>query len=152
MLHFHALGGLKSLTDAVKEFGPDHPYTALVPDLSEGSDPDDAFSRVCVPVDYMTRGLQASDLLTCHAWAFGVRGMGMLAWLCWDLGLWVLGTDSGFVQRGRPGRRVQRGKCRFLCAAKEYALDPAIEGRRSRSPQLSSRLLRRIRIRNGTRS
>jgi len=112
MLHFHALGGLKSLTDAVKEFGPDHPYTALVPDLSEGSDPDDAFSRVCVPVDYMTRGLQASDLLTCHAWAFGVRGMGMLAWLCWDLGLWVLGTDSGFVQRGRPGRRVQRGALR----------------------------------------
>lgn len=30
----------------VKTFGADHPYTRLVPDLSDGADPDDAFSRI----------------------------------------------------------------------------------------------------------
>ncbi|KAK3270653.1 leukotriene A-4 hydrolase, variant 2 [Cymbomonas tetramitiformis] len=46
MFHFHALGGLKALADSVKDFGATHPFTALVPDLSGGKDPDDAFSRV----------------------------------------------------------------------------------------------------------
>jgi leukotriene-A4 hydrolase len=30
----------------VKTIGADHPYTRLVPDLSNGGDPDDAFSRI----------------------------------------------------------------------------------------------------------
>lgn len=30
----------------VQSFGKDHPYTRLVPDLSGGDDPDDAFSRI----------------------------------------------------------------------------------------------------------
>lgn len=30
----------------VKTIGADHPFTRLVPDLSNGGDPDDAFSRI----------------------------------------------------------------------------------------------------------
>eukprot|EP00929_Paragymnodinium_shiwhaense_P026721 TRINITY_DN15823_c0_g1_i1.p1 TRINITY_DN15823_c0_g1~~TRINITY_DN15823_c0_g1_i1.p1 ORF type:complete len:656 (+),score=163.01 TRINITY_DN15823_c0_g1_i1:63-2030(+) len=37
---------LKSLSEAVNHFGKDHNFTRLVPDLSGGLDPDDAFSTV----------------------------------------------------------------------------------------------------------
>lgn len=37
---------LKSLSESVNQFGKDHNYTRLVPDLSGGGDPDDAFSTV----------------------------------------------------------------------------------------------------------
>lgn len=30
----------------MRRLGPTHKYTALVPDLSDGGDPDDAFSRI----------------------------------------------------------------------------------------------------------
>lgn len=45
-LQFHALKGLQALEDTVRELGAEHNFTRLVPDLSEGTDPDDAFSRV----------------------------------------------------------------------------------------------------------
>ncbi len=35
-----------ALRDDVERMGADHPFTALVPDLSSGADPDDSFSRV----------------------------------------------------------------------------------------------------------
>ena len=35
-----------ALADCVRQLGPEHRFTALVPDLSDGADPDDAFSRV----------------------------------------------------------------------------------------------------------
>ncbi|CAH0479594.1 unnamed protein product [Peronospora belbahrii] len=37
--------GLRDLVEAVEEFGPTHPFTALVPDI-EGMDPDDVFSSI----------------------------------------------------------------------------------------------------------
>lgn len=37
--------GLRDLVEAVDGFGPDHPYTALVPEI-EGIDPDDVFSSI----------------------------------------------------------------------------------------------------------
>lgn len=37
---------LKSLTESINHFGKDHNFTRLVPDLSGGGDPDDAFSTV----------------------------------------------------------------------------------------------------------
>ena len=43
---FAAHGGFLSLQAEVAKFGKDHPFTALVPDLSGGIDPDDAFSRI----------------------------------------------------------------------------------------------------------
>jgi len=43
---FQASSGFLGLAEAVKLFGEDHNYTRLVPDLSDGADPDDAFSRV----------------------------------------------------------------------------------------------------------
>jgi len=39
-------GRLKSLRESVNQFGADHNFTRLVPDLSGGIDPDDAFSTV----------------------------------------------------------------------------------------------------------
>lgn len=39
-------GRLKSLAESVNHFGTDHNFTRLVPDLSGGMDPDDAFSTV----------------------------------------------------------------------------------------------------------
>ncbi|CAK0836883.1 unnamed protein product [Prorocentrum cordatum] len=39
-------GRLKSLAESVNHFGPEHNYTCLIPDLSGGGDPDDAFSTV----------------------------------------------------------------------------------------------------------
>jgi len=39
-------GRLKSLAESVNQFGADHNFTRLVPDLSGGLDPDDAFSTV----------------------------------------------------------------------------------------------------------
>eukprot|EP00238_Polyblepharides_amylifera_P013066 CAMPEP_0196598586 /NCGR_PEP_ID=MMETSP1081-20130531/94402_1 /TAXON_ID=36882 /ORGANISM="Pyramimonas amylifera, Strain CCMP720" /LENGTH=713 /DNA_ID=CAMNT_0041924299 /DNA_START=49 /DNA_END=2191 /DNA_ORIENTATION=+ len=46
-LQFHALSGLRNLESAVQSFGDDAKgYTQLVPDLSGGGDPDDAFSKV----------------------------------------------------------------------------------------------------------
>jgi leukotriene-A4 hydrolase len=43
--HFSAILGWKALADAVENFGPDHNFTKLIPDL-KGKDPDDAFSAV----------------------------------------------------------------------------------------------------------
>lgn len=43
---FQASLGLAVLKAEVGNFGAAHPFTALVPDLSGGADPDDAFSRV----------------------------------------------------------------------------------------------------------
>merc|ERR1719282_776331 len=37
---------LKSLSESVAHFGPDHNFTRLIPDLSGGLDPDDALSTV----------------------------------------------------------------------------------------------------------
>uniref|UniRef100_A0AAV1TIR4 Peptidase M1 leukotriene A4 hydrolase/aminopeptidase C-terminal domain-containing protein n=1 Tax=Peronospora matthiolae TaxID=2874970 RepID=A0AAV1TIR4_9STRA len=37
--------GLRDLVEAVEEFGPEHPYTALVPN-TDGIDPDDVFSSI----------------------------------------------------------------------------------------------------------
>eukprot|EP00931_Biecheleriopsis_adriatica_P049813 TRINITY_DN28826_c0_g1_i1.p1 TRINITY_DN28826_c0_g1~~TRINITY_DN28826_c0_g1_i1.p1 ORF type:complete len:400 (+),score=93.75 TRINITY_DN28826_c0_g1_i1:137-1201(+) len=37
---------LKSLSESINHFGKDHNFTKLVPDLSGGGDPDDAFSTV----------------------------------------------------------------------------------------------------------
>eukprot|EP00878_Enallax_costatus_P024387 GHUV01026023.1.p1 GENE.GHUV01026023.1~~GHUV01026023.1.p1 ORF type:complete len:510 (+),score=124.28 GHUV01026023.1:209-1738(+) len=45
-LQFYAAQGAQSLADEVSRIGPDHNFTRLVPDLSAGEDPDDAFSRV----------------------------------------------------------------------------------------------------------
>lgn len=42
---FSAIIGWKALQDSIKEFGEDHEYTKLVPDL-KGQDPDDAFSSI----------------------------------------------------------------------------------------------------------
>merc|ERR1719253_2419933 len=39
-------GRMKSLAEAVNLFGADHNFTRLIPDLSGGLDPDDAFSTV----------------------------------------------------------------------------------------------------------
>jgi len=46
MLQFRAAQGFVDLTKAVDSFGPEHPFTKLVPDLSGGLDPDDAFSKI----------------------------------------------------------------------------------------------------------
>jgi len=43
---FDASLGLKALQDCVDHYGPTHPFTRLVPDLSGDVDPDDAFSSV----------------------------------------------------------------------------------------------------------
>lgn len=42
---FSAIIGWKALTDSIKQFGEEHEFTKMVPDL-EGKDPDDAFSSV----------------------------------------------------------------------------------------------------------
>jgi len=41
-----AAAGAAALRATVRSLGADHPFTALVPDLSGGVDPDDAFSKV----------------------------------------------------------------------------------------------------------
>ena len=41
-----AVSGGEALRAAVRGYGADHPFTALVPDLAGGVDPDDAFSKV----------------------------------------------------------------------------------------------------------
>lgn len=43
--HFSAIIGWKALTDAINNYGEDHEYTKLIPDL-KGKDPDDAFSSI----------------------------------------------------------------------------------------------------------
>lgn len=43
---FQALGGAQELKETVGRMGPDHRFTCLVPDLSTGEDPDDAFSKI----------------------------------------------------------------------------------------------------------
>lgn len=45
-LQFHAAQGAAQLSDEIARIGPQHNFTRLVPDLSSGEDPDDAFSRV----------------------------------------------------------------------------------------------------------
>lgn len=42
---FSAILGWKALSDSINEFGEDHEFTKLIPDL-KGKDPDDAFSSV----------------------------------------------------------------------------------------------------------
>lgn len=42
---FSAIIGWKSLSDSIAQFGEDHNFTKLIPDL-KGQDPDDAFSAV----------------------------------------------------------------------------------------------------------
>ncbi len=46
MQQFRYATALSDLAEEVKRYGPEHNYTRLVPDLSAGEDPDDAFSRV----------------------------------------------------------------------------------------------------------
>jgi leukotriene-A4 hydrolase len=49
LFDFKALGGWDDLKATVATIGAEHNYTRLVPDLSDGNDPDDAFSRIpCV--------------------------------------------------------------------------------------------------------
>lgn len=45
-MQFAASRGAAQLREEVARIGPDHNFTRLVPDLSSGEDPDDAFSRV----------------------------------------------------------------------------------------------------------
>ena len=45
-LQFHAANGYLSLIDSIHQIGETHNFTALVPDLSGGVDPDDSFSKV----------------------------------------------------------------------------------------------------------
>ena len=45
-LQFQSYLGYNELKETVEHFGAEHNFTALVPDLSGGIDPDDAFSRV----------------------------------------------------------------------------------------------------------
>lgn len=45
-LQFHAANGYLSLVDSIHQIGDTHNFTALVPDLSGGVDPDDSFSKV----------------------------------------------------------------------------------------------------------
>ena len=45
-LQFHAANGYLDLVDSIHEIGETHNFTALVPDLSGGVDPDDSFSKV----------------------------------------------------------------------------------------------------------
>ena len=45
-LQFHAANGYLSLVDSINQIGVTHNFTALVPDLSGGVDPDDSFSKV----------------------------------------------------------------------------------------------------------
>ena len=42
---FSALIGWKALSDSIAQFGEDHEYTKMIPDL-KGKDPDDAFSSI----------------------------------------------------------------------------------------------------------
>lgn len=42
---FSAIIGWKALTDSIEQFGEDHEFTKLIPDL-KGKDPDDAFSSI----------------------------------------------------------------------------------------------------------
>jgi len=42
----HLAGEIKQLREDVDDFGSDHNFTRLIPDLSGGADPDDAFSTV----------------------------------------------------------------------------------------------------------
>ena len=46
MFEFQASQGSMGLKLAVDFFGAGHNFTRLVPDLSDGKDPDDAFSRI----------------------------------------------------------------------------------------------------------
>ena len=46
MYNFHATQGLIKLQKTVRDLGADNPFTRLVPDLSGGVDPDDAFSAI----------------------------------------------------------------------------------------------------------
>ena len=45
-LQFRAANGYISLIDSIHQMGEQHNFTALVPDLSGGIDPDDSFSKV----------------------------------------------------------------------------------------------------------
>ena len=45
-LQFQAANGYLSLADSIHQIGDTHNFTALVPDLSGGVDPDDSFSKV----------------------------------------------------------------------------------------------------------
>ena len=45
-LQFRAANGYLSLVDSIHQIGDTHNFTALVPDLSGGVDPDDSFSKV----------------------------------------------------------------------------------------------------------
>ena len=42
---FSAIIGWKALSNSIRQFGEDHNFTKLIPDL-KGQDPDDAFSSV----------------------------------------------------------------------------------------------------------
>lgn len=46
VLELHASRGFLELKATVARLGPDHPHTRLILDLSGGSDPDDAYSKV----------------------------------------------------------------------------------------------------------
>ena len=46
MFQLEAAMGWRALKNTVDTLGADHKYTKLVPDLSDGADPDDAFSKI----------------------------------------------------------------------------------------------------------
>ena len=46
LFDFLAILGWNALESTVEAFGEDHKYTRLVPDLDDGADPDDAFSKI----------------------------------------------------------------------------------------------------------
>lgn len=46
LFDFLAILGWNALESTVEAFGPGHKYTRLVPDLDDGADPDDAFSKI----------------------------------------------------------------------------------------------------------
>ncbi len=45
-MQFQAQQGTLSLEQEINQIGATHNFTKLIPDLSSGEDPDDAFSRV----------------------------------------------------------------------------------------------------------
>ena len=63
-LQFQAANGYLNLVDAVHELGETHNFTALVPDLSGGVDPDDSFSKI--PYEKGFYFLYYLQVLLCH--------------------------------------------------------------------------------------
>lgn len=87
------------MADDIARYGPEHPFTALVPDLSGGVDPDDAFSKI--PYEKV-RGESAENRLELAARAFG----------CWS----VARTGPVLSPLLFPVQSPQKGTCfQSLC-------------------------------------